>query len=135
MWRLPSAALAPVALLAMMLALALSSACTQILGDDFTITESDDDGTTGSGGSGGTEFACVTVFDAICSVGNPQTCSCNGCINDNVCSDANGSDDCVCPDCHAESSCANACVDDGLCEPFREGCSCTDCAAHPACGG
>lgn len=40
---------------------------------------------------------------------------------------------CTCSDCDANDFCQNNCVDDGVCVPFYEGCSCADCAG-PNCG-
>jgi hypothetical protein len=68
-----------------------------------------------------------------CAAPDPIACECGGCPLD-VCADDSGFNDCVCPSCAADSFCLTEfCTDDGLCDPFAEGCLCTDCADHPSC--
>jgi hypothetical protein len=58
-------------------------------------------------------------------------------VDDDVCFDDGQqlADDCVCPDCANNAKCNDpaSCTDDGECNPYYEGCSCADCAAHPLC--
>lgn len=46
-------------------------------------------------------------------------------------------DDCVCHECASDLWCANPahCDHDGVCDQYVEGCACSDCATHAACGG
>ena len=55
----------------------------------------------------------------------------SNCINDGNCSN----DDCVCSDCDNDLFCRNpsSCNFNGICQPFQEGCACTDCTTHPEC--
>lgn len=56
-----------------------------------------------------------------------------GCVADGVCDDK---DDCVCSDCASDAYCnpgAQACPNDGVCEPHYEGCSCADCGKNASC--
>ncbi|MBC8071770.1 MAG: proprotein convertase P-domain-containing protein [Deltaproteobacteria bacterium] len=60
-------------------------------------------------------------------------CSCVGCNNDGLC---DVDDDCTCIDCAAADVCGvDACEDDGLCDPYGEGCLCADCADEVVCTG
>ena len=44
-------------------------------------------------------------------------------------------DDCVCGECSGDSFCSSPdnCNNDGLCDPYNEGCACADCEGHPQC--
>ncbi|MBC8070776.1 MAG: hypothetical protein IAG13_20790 [Deltaproteobacteria bacterium] len=54
-----------------------------------------------------------------------------GCNDDGACSD---DDDCVCSDCDEAGFCGPFnCNFDDVCNPFAEGCACTDCYPHPEC--
>ncbi len=72
-----------------------------------------------------------------CNLQDQQACLCEGCTDDNVCFNAQTqqADDCVCLDCHDSQTCnaPSACNNDGLCNPYYEGCACADCANHPEC--
>jgi hypothetical protein len=65
------------------------------------------------------------------------SCMCYGCNAECF----NGPDeivsDCVCPVCEDDPFCnqPDSCTNDGLCDPFPEGCQCPDCAGHPMCAG
>ena len=57
-----------------------------------------------------------------------------GCVSDGVCTPE---DDCTCADCAADFYCnpgSGACPNDGVCEPYYEGCACPDCQDKPVCG-
>jgi hypothetical protein len=104
-------------------------------------------GGSGAGGAGGgAPLQCVdlstvspTIDFPACDVASQELCQCEGCTDDEICFDAglHLADDCVCPDCATDRFCTDPthCNGDGLCNPYFEGCSCADCAAHPLCGG
>jgi hypothetical protein len=99
---------------------------------DPTTGDGDGDPTTGDGD--GDSFTCTNLATsrAQCSIANQNGCVCYGCPNPNGICENN--EDCVCPDCTNESFCGGSnCENDGLCDPYFEGCSCADCAGHPAC--
>jgi len=72
------------------------------------------------------------LMDGACVVGDPNSCACVGCSVDGMCT---LEDDCVCGECADDDFCGNPenCVDDGLCDPYNEGCECSDCVVHPHC--
>lgn len=85
-------------------------------------------GGTGTGGG----FVCVDD-PATCTDQTADDCVCEGCDPGNpVCT---LTEDCVCSDCAADAFCGNPanCNFDGICDPFNEGCACTDCTDHPEC--
>ena len=88
-------------------------------------------GATG-GGSGGGMFTCDVGAIAGCTDEDPATCTCEACDPGGGCQN---SEDCTCPDCAADGFCSNPanCNNDGLCDPYFEGCVCGDCADHPLC--
>lgn len=93
----------------------------------------------GVGASGGTSgFACTNISQLPdCSFPNQTLCICQGC-DPIFCTDPIFGDpisDCVCPSCWNDPDCSGSkyCVNDGLCDPFGEGCDCVDCYDHPAC--
>lgn len=55
------------------------------------------------------------------------------CQDDGACTAA---DDCICDDCAQDAWCGSpaSCADDGVCDPYNEGCLCADCSTVPACG-
>src|SRR5262249_22472679 len=85
----------------------------------------------GSGGSPGGMGDDAALF---CSGSHPVDCTCFGCRP--TCCDENGAvSDCVCSACKPDPPCSDPanCDNTGLCDPLNEGCSCADCAGHPAC--
>lgn len=90
----------------------------------------------GTGGaSDGGPFQCVTITSSTtCTAPNQGTCTCAGCKNI-ACTDGTDYSDCVCPECSTDSFCSDPtkCNGDGICDPFNEGCICSDCADHPLC--
>ena len=96
------------------------------------------DGFDTSGCSGG-GFMCGPLFNPLggCGVNDPIACYCQGCDTDGICYDSGTmvGDDCVCPDCDSDFFCSDPsrCTIDGLCEPYLEGCVCSDCFGHPEC--
>src|SRR5262249_49937482 len=98
-------------------------------------------GTTSSVRTGGSRsFTCYDVVndpDSLgCTAPDFAACACLGCSA--TCTDASGFpvSDCTCPSCSNDPDCADPslCVDDGICDPLDEGCSCADCVGHPLCG-
>lgn len=98
----------------------------------------------GGGGSSSGAFSCVdldalspTIDFPACDAPDAAECLCEGCVDDGVCFSAEQliADDCVCPDCQANAHCSNPanCQDDGVCDPYFEGCVCADCSDHPLC--
>jgi hypothetical protein len=86
---------------------------------DSTTTDSGDD-----------PFMCTLSNN--CGDYDLASCTCQDCNDNGYCTQY---EDCVCPDCTNENVCmGNACENDGACNPYLEGCSCSDCAAHPQCG-
>ncbi len=77
-------------------------------------------------------FTCNDAALAGCTDEDAVTCTCEACDPGNGCE---GSEDCTCPDCAADAFCSNPdnCANDGLCDPYFEGCGCLDCADHPLC--
>jgi hypothetical protein len=96
--------------------------------DSTTTTESTSESTTTD--SGGDPFMCDLSNFCFDFQGDLDTCTCVGCNTNGYCTQ---SDDCVCPDC-ANSNACSSCDQDGLCDPYYEACSCSDCAGHPMCG-
>lgn len=90
------------------------------------------DGDTGPGdgdGDTGESFMC-SLSDG-CNEADPDKCVCEGCWNNGECWQ---NEDCVCDDCTDLEYCmGEACSENGTCDPYFEGCSCPDCAKHPAC--
>jgi hypothetical protein len=91
--------------------------------------------------TGGT-LQCVDVTQITpdyvpCDVADQGACLCEGCVDDGVCFDDTNeiADDCVCADCHSDAFCTDPqyCDNDGVCNPYVEGCSCADCQMHPEC--
>ncbi|MCA9636758.1 MAG: hypothetical protein KC420_12085 [Myxococcales bacterium] len=72
------------------------------------------------------------LMGSSCTVGDPSTCTCAGCVLDGMCT---LEDDCVCGECAGDAFCGDVanCANDGLCDPYNEGCACADCASHPQC--
>jgi hypothetical protein len=87
-------------------------------------------GSGGAGGAGGgSAFTCADVEnDNLCDEADAVACVCIGCDSQNC-----GISDCVCPSCDGNMYCVMNCEDDGICDPYSEGCTCADCAAHPLC--
>lgn len=81
-------------------------------------------------GDTGDDFMCG--LDDWCDQPNPDACMCEGCSNNGDCAQ---DEDCICPDCTNEGYCGgdDDCQNDGVCQPYFEGCTCIDCAGHPAC--
>jgi len=69
-----------------------------------------------------------------CSDENPIACVCEDCDPAGGC---DATEDCVCPDCHVDGFCSDPdnCNENGLCDPYNEGCACIDCEDHPQCAG
>jgi uncharacterized membrane protein YgcG len=74
--------------------------------------------------------------------GGTEDCSCDDCfykvpscapnVDPNACDEQPGcgaTEACTCPDCTDLPFCRDNCVDNGVCVPAFEGCSCADCAA------
>jgi len=81
----------------------------------------------GSAPTCGDRLACDLL--ASCAAADLSACTCEGCSD--VCEYGS---DCVCPSCAADAQCsARRCSDDCLCDPFFEGCLCSDCLQHPMC--
>jgi hypothetical protein len=80
------------------------------------------------------ELMCndAAVMDPGCAVGDASSCACQGCVLDGMCT---LEDDCVCGECADDGFCGDPenCNDDGMCDPYNEGCACADCAGHPQC--
>lgn len=96
-------------------------------------------GGVGGGGTGGTgdggPFQCITISTLTnCTAPNQATCTCGGCKNIN-CQNETELSDCVCPECATDTFCSDTtkCNHDNICDPFNEGCICSDCANHPLC--
>jgi hypothetical protein len=87
----------------------------------------------GAPGTGGGGF-CIFNPEDQCDATQELQCLCIGCSDLCVDGDNNQVSDCVCPACQQDDVCNTSCVDDGNCEPAREGCACADCATHPECG-
>jgi hypothetical protein len=73
-----------------------------------------------------------------CQAPNAAGCECNGCGQAQCFLDVDDPttySDCTCPECAADAFCSdpNNCQNDGVCDPFLEGCVCADCADHPQC--
>jgi hypothetical protein len=106
--------------------------------DPTTGGEGGSGGTAGGGGDGGKGEAGAPPMlecdlDMFCDEADLATCTCMGCNPGNP--QCTQSEDCVCGDC-AEVDACDGCQDggaDGVCNPYFEGCSCSDCALHPAC--
>ncbi|MCA9598631.1 MAG: hypothetical protein KC776_35215 [Myxococcales bacterium] len=98
-------------------------------------------GGTGGGTGGAPAFTCVDVntipgeFQVKCWAQDQASCSCLGCDNTYCYDPANGDpvSDCTCPSCWNEAYCYDYCENDGVCNPFYEGCGCQDCWYHPSC--
>lgn len=86
----------------------------------------------GAPGTGGGGF-CIFNPDDQCDPALEGECLCIGCSD--LCVDGEGAQvsDCVCAACSQDDVCNTNCLDDGNCEPAREGCACADCAEHPEC--
>jgi hypothetical protein len=98
-------------------------------GDPTTTGDGDADPTTTGDGDGDPNFMCQ--LDDWCDEPDLDTCTCEGCQNDNFCSD---NEDCICPDCLDVNACnGDNCVNTGNCFPYWESCNCPDCAGHPMC--
>lgn len=98
----------------------------------------------GAGGGGGTGptggsagYQCANVLNMPdCDFPDPYACLCQGCDAVYCVDPSQGFpiSDCVCPSCYGFPDCGTQyCVDDGVCDPFGEGCDCPDCYYHPAC--
>jgi len=84
------------------------------------------------------------VEDDVCDPEGGEDCSCGdcagkvkgcapdpvGCVDNGVCSPLE--DDCTCPDCRENPHC-QGCTENGYCVEFLEGCSCGDCSGLPRC--
>lgn len=77
----------------------------------------------GGAGGGGAGGASACFLGDSCALGDPVTCTCNGCPNE-LCGGANS--DCLCGICDGDPGCSS-CNDDGVCSPSSEGCGCADC--------
>jgi hypothetical protein len=86
----------------------------------------------GAPGTGGGGFCIFNPEDA-CDATQEADCLCIGCSDLCVDGDGNQVSDCVCAACSQDEVCNTNCVDDGNCEPAREGCACADCSEHPEC--
>jgi hypothetical protein len=100
---------------------------------------SESSSSTESSESGSTETSSTTDTggEAVCLETTPNCtapaddCVCVGCNDDGTCGD---DDDCVCTDCDGTDFCLPTdCNADGVCDPFFEGCACSDCYPHPEC--
>ena len=82
-----------------------------------------------------TDLAAYSPDYPPCDVASQVDCLCEGCDQGEGCGDRASQwfNDCVCPQCDGDSFCTSNCTDDGECNPYLEGCTCTDCAAHPLC--
>jgi hypothetical protein len=80
---------------------------------------------------------CDNVGNFGCTMDVADTCSCYGCNAECFNGPQEIVSDCVCPVCADDPFCnqPDTCTDDGLCDPFPEGCQCSDCAGHPMCAG
>ena len=98
----------------------------------------------GGGASSGGPIQCMDLSTLSpnvdfppCNLQDQQACLCEGCTDDDICFNAQTqqADDCVCADCHDSQTrnAPSACNNDGLCNPYYEGCVCADCANHPKC--
>ncbi len=85
------------------------------------------------GGAGGAPaYVCESAESEggmACNDPDPDNCICQGC-GSKVCSAAV---DCTCPGCAEDSFCTSSCYDNGICDPYFEGCGCSDCVAIPQC--
>lgn len=84
------------------------------------------------------------VEDGTCDQKGGEDCSCadcegkvagcapapKGCVDNGVCSPLE--DDCTCLDCREDEHC-QGCTANGYCVEFLEGCACADCAESPRC--
>ncbi|MCA9662207.1 MAG: hypothetical protein KC486_27965 [Myxococcales bacterium] len=80
------------------------------------------------------ELICddTALMNPSCGAGDADACECVGCVLDGMCT---LEDDCVCGECSGDSFCSSPdnCNNDGLCDPYNEGCACADCEGHPQC--
>jgi hypothetical protein len=86
-----------------------------------------------SGGAGGSPPVLDCDLDMFCDEADLATCTCEGCNSGNP--ECTQGEDCVCPDC-AEVEACDGCQNggaDGECNPYFEGCGCSDCFSHPLC--
>ncbi len=100
--------------------------------DTGTGTTTDPDTTHGGTTDGNTGIACIDVeADAGCVDANSETCVCQACVDDGMCS---ADEDCTCSGCETDEFCELSCDADGLCNPIVESCACVDCFSHVLCG-
>lgn len=87
-------------------------------------------GNGGSGGAGAGGPGGECVLDPECPNPDLNSCICNGC-DPAGCYDPDAdppvASDCTCGVCAGDPSCG--CDQDGVCDPFLEGCDCADCDA------
>lgn len=124
----------PLALLGLCVGFCSNAGC-----GDTSGAGGDDAAAGGASGVGGDGIGGATWcnLDNCPSDRGRASCVCEGCFD--VCENATIGEmsDCVCPVCADDAICSdpNLCVDGNGCDPFTEGCHCTDCASHPLCAG
>lgn len=88
---------------------------------------------TSSSSTGGPAYVCESAEaqgGLGCPDADPDNCVCYGCDASASCT---AEVDCTCTQCANDSFCGSNCLDDGVCNPYFEGCQCADCASIPQC--